>query len=449
MKWNERSQPRAGGLALLVGVAGLLALAGCDRPPTETKRPVTGCDVPPAAGPGRVVWSAPVVIPLPVGWNAGSPSLVVERGRMYLALAAVQAGASGPPRDILLMAGSGGGWSPPERVSEGERPAGAPRLALDARGEPHLLWSVQLRDSTPSGLSWRPDALLHRARGTEGWGQVDTLHRSEVLALLPPARPVLDRAGRLHVLFKGEPEPRRAAELLHQVWEAGRWLPRRSLNRSGGNAEMMVARDGRLLTVFVDGVATIPGERDINSVFFTSSGDGGVSWTPARLILRAGRFPAHWPQIAQNGDGRIHLLWQRDTTGGILPHVFEHTHSADGECWAEPVRITPPDRGLSAPPEIVSDGAGGLHLVFAFLNNSRNTADVYYAYWERGQWSPPERMFEFEAMGGVDLVRDEGGTLHLIVIGRSGGVDQLYHLTSAPGARRASEAAARRLRGNG
>ena len=453
MKWNERSQPRAGGLALVVGVAGLLALAGCDQSPTETKR--TNAECPglerPSRGQGPAVWGAAEQVPLPAGWQIDRPRIAVGGGRILLAFHTLDGDIS-TPGDVFLVTRAGGRWSSPENVSQAAERAGEPRLGVDARGEPHLVWGERFGAPHPSGR-WVPDAILHRTRGPLGWLPADTLYRSPFLPYASvPWDPVRDRSGRLHVLVDVEPEARRTPELFHWVWEAGRWLPGHSIlgsapafmggGRGGGNADLTVARDGRLLAVFTSGAPAQPGQRDISSVFFTSSADGGASWTAPQLISRSGLLPAYTPRIAEAGDGRIHAVWVRDTIGDMLPDVLEHSYSPDGECWTKPVRVYPPGSGLLQVPALTPDGAGGLHLVFNFFSE-RLDPPYYlrYSYWDGERWSPPEPLFRMSTITGsyVGLTRDEGGTLHLAVTAQEGGIDRLYYTTAVPSGRRARE----------
>ena len=455
---------RAGCGATALAVA---LLAGCDRPPTETRRVNAECPglERPSRGQGPAAWGAAEQVPLPPDWRIDRPRVAVEGGRVFLAFATSKRLPPAPfsePQDVYLVTREGGRWAGPEKVSHGEQTAGEPRLGIDARGEPHLLWGERAAgeqlppDSPPPSVTWKPNRILHRTRGPQGWLPADTLYRSPFLPYASvPWDPVRDRSGRLHVLFDAEPEPRRSPELFHWVWEVGRWLPRHSIlgsdpvpiggGRGGSQADLTVARDGRLLAVFISGAPIQGGGQDISSVFFTSSRDGGASWTAPQLISRSGLLPAFTPRIAEAGDGRIHTVWVRDTLGNMFPDVLEHSYSPDGECWTKPVRINPPTPGMPSPPSIAPDGVGGLHLLYALPTSFLDPPSyLRYSYWDGERWSEPQSLFglDFVIPSILGLTRDAGGTLHLAVVARvgsAGGADRLYYATAPPGARRARE----------
>jgi hypothetical protein len=102
-------------------------------------------------------------------------------------------------------------------------------------------------------------------------------------------------------------------------------------------------------------------------------------WAPIDIVVMT-QYTPHDPVLAGTPDGWLHLVW-RD--GSYLYHTYALAAKAEYVLnWSPPLAITDPDAALSTP-DLQSDQAGGLHLVFTIQVGAQ--AGVYYMHQPDGQ----------------------------------------------------------------
>ncbi len=125
--------------------------------------------------------------------------------------------------------------------------------------------------------------------------------------------------------------------------------------------------------------------RDHRDIVFTSSSDGGLTWTPKkRLNDDPPRFDNAIPEVAVDGLGRVHVTWydRRDDPNGLSYHVY-WAHSSDGGRTFEPSQRLSASQGVVDPLEKTRLGvrmglAGteeGIVAAWTYITNR----------WERGR----------------------------------------------------------------
>jgi len=428
---DHRSPPptgfiaRYGGTLLLAFIAGVAAACEDDAPASpeqvdEAPRHGECAPVPASVtGEGPIVWDTPEEIPIEVSATLDDPRVVVgDDGTVAVAFRSLTFRDPDELMDrVFLVRKVGGRWTETEQPSDFTRRTQKPRIAIDAAGRVHFLW-LEFED-TDEG---RQDFLLHAIRSAGGWTPPDTVMAEIQPSLSVPWTPVADERGRLHLISEAASDPERRVFLYlgHWVWEeANGWsYTIVSEHHNPLHPEVIQGREGQLLATFIAADPTVIG-RDRNSIFFVRSDDGGATWRgPHRIAPRSGLRAARRPRLAVASDERIHLVVHRDTSLATRSDVLEHIHSADGECWTEPEPIGLPGSGIAGQHALVTDDAGGVHVVFFLPEEGIGvTGNVYlrYTYWNGEEWSPPEILFDFSLVQRVDLFRDRRtGLVHMV-----------------------------------
>lgn len=195
----------------------------------------------------------------------------------------------------------GNRWSVPVKISPGNAYAGVPAIAVDPRGDPHVVW-YGIRDQAP---------------------QVTTRHGSIYEILYTGL--IRGRWSTPIVISPGIPDsinPSLAADgsgVLHSAWyqfdieayqvqyarRLREWEPPRQV--SSGRADAF----GVALSVRKDGTAYVVWERrgapDIR-IYFAERRD---QWSGQQAVSPEGR-PAFNPSVAVDDRGRVYVVWESD-----------------------------------------------------------------------------------------------------------------------------------------
>jgi hypothetical protein len=133
--------------------------------------------------------------------------------------------------------------------------------------------------------------------------------------------------------------------------------------------------------VMIAYVSPVLGTRDLNSVWFTYSEDGGKSWAPAILVSRSGTRAARDPRLAVTSTGALHLFWGQNYTGGLETHALRHVSSTDGGLtWAAPVDLSAP----YAPDQLLGVASANDRIYVLFTQSGGDKLAA--AMWCGGQW---------------------------------------------------------------
>jgi hypothetical protein len=296
-----------------------------------------------AAQPASDIWSAPVKIPGSDARNASSPTIAAGMGQTVYA-----AWVSGFPdsrADILFAWSTNGGlaWQGPIRVNtDSQDIAGYPDLAVDARGNVHLVWSdlAIFGDEHSRDIKWSM-----RPAGADIWTEPARVH-PDVVVFTEQARPAItaDRAGNVYA-----------------VWEDARHGP-----------------------------------DDSDAIYAARLPAGSVQWEPGRRVDNRPGETNSRPDLAAAPDGTAHAVWDAGVVGGIFSALL---HSG-AEAWDGPT----PVRDAEGPEWSAGDGApritvDGRGIAYAVWQDSRSgDADTYAAVRWPGavQWSGEMRVNDDE-----------------------------------------------------
>jgi hypothetical protein len=159
--------------------------------------------------------------------------------------------------------------------------------------------------------------------------------------------------------------------------------------RTGAGIPQMAAGPGSLLAVVWQDARFTSGKRD--SIAFSRSHDGGLTWSAPVAINSQRSVPAFTPSVAVLADGTVGVSYfdfRHDTPGTNLPTDYWFTSSSDGVHWSEQHISGPFDMMLAPDAEGLFVGdyqslgtVGSVFVPFYVQTNdagSGNRNDAYY-----------------------------------------------------------------------
>ena len=211
----------------------------------------------------------------------GEPQVVTgSRGEAVLCFTERRSAAADSPRDVYLTHNAGGPFREPIRLSDSPDDDFAPRLVLDLRGNPHVVWS-----RNPAGLEDTSLVIYYNPLN----GQIETVASGRLPSLC------IDSRGTVHMLYQ-------RGDRLYCNSNAGGVFDR-EVEIEGTPATIepgaLIAgtRDGRLVICYADsgslylldgseeadfGMATEIDSGDINKADLAAGRSGGLSLVYAR-----------------------------------------------------------------------------------------------------------------------------------------------------------------------
>ncbi|MCK4256831.1 hypothetical protein KAX35_08085, partial [candidate division WOR-3 bacterium] len=120
---------------------------------------------------------------------------------------------------------------------------------------------------------------------------------------------------------------------------------------------------------------------EIGKIFYTHY--DGSSWSePIDISRNELWWPLYVPAIEVDGTGRIHVVW--DCNSSEIYWAY-----CDGDTWSIPVNISNTSGGSTGPRTAV-DRYGRVHLVWH--DNSTGRCEVYYSVYDGESWSGAQRI---------------------------------------------------------
>jgi hypothetical protein len=199
---------------------------------------------------------------------------------------------------------------------------------------------------------------------------------------------------------------------------------------------MAVGPEGQLMVTYI-AADTTGQERDRNSIFFTTSDDGGSTWKEEGVLVHRSGFdqPGFSPTIKVNSDGRIFIVWRKSLTGDLKPEALFGSCSKDeGETWSEASNLTPDiaGQGIPSSPEVAIDRAGATNVTFQMGGFNATSFPAYHLRGIGDNWTSPQNLFgTSKAAQHVGLASDDDGHLHLS-LGMDRDPEGVYYSVGTP-----------------
>lgn len=344
--------------------------------------------------------------------------------------------------------GDNSGWSQPVILFQKEGSISNPTLAADQTGAAHLFWSFEsgvlgTKDGETQAKSAEGEAapledsqgqLLYYAR----WANGEWTSPVDIVAAPRAAMPsaVIDRSGEDHLVWLGPHGLTYGRAPASKAGSAKMWSRQMAIDLMQASAQITTDGTGQLHVAY-------PGH-DTTGVYYTSSRDGGVTWSsprnvaePSRKSKQAGgeNTAADYVHLAVGPDGTIHVVWteffyprswppagvfySRSVDGGrswstpfeiagvnhLQPNIVVvgtntvhvvwngaviiggryHRWSNDGgQTWSETQAIVPPKKGgMEGAPQLAVDSAGTLHVLTTY------SGCAWYTFFQNQKWAEP------------------------------------------------------------
>lgn len=310
-------------------------------------------------------------------------------------------------------------WSAPLSYAEAEGIPFVPALALDSEGRLHIVWSEEAEGGLPgASLFYARRDQATTSSGTEvRWTSPTEILPSPNRGADQPS--LLALGSQLHAVWRGG----QTGEILYSqafandAYVASGWTEPQPLPSPAvlGSWPHLAADLGGTLHV----VYALP-VNEGRGIYYTSSADGGQTWSGARQIFdaaAAGWAMSDYPRLAVDMAGTIHVVWTRVAPfGNGLAQAIAYAQTVDGgETWSEPLEVA---EGAYAWPQVIASSTGQVHLLWTETAGEN-------ACWHRWStdggltWSRTERVPGFgNVPGPVGVMGDASGTVHLVGLGQ-------------------------------
>ncbi len=182
------------------------------------------------------------------------------------------------------------------------------------------------------------------------------------------------------------------------------------------NPSFVVDDSGTIYVVWSDDRSGTP------QIYFSSSLDGGLSFTPNYPILTTvgQQFPQEFPTLAIDSQGTLYVAWQEPPADGSTPPRIHFSKSLDGGLtWTRKRQVDPNplvatqvtvETGAQRTPSMKVDDAGNVYLSWTDLR--RGNPDIFFARstdagdtWQPSVWVTSDFKggnFEMHPSLGVD-----------------------------------------------
>jgi len=324
-------------------------------------------------------WSSPQNISHNQG-NSQLPSIAVDtQGNLYVVWKDDTAGSSGFLYSTRSVGDSN--WSAPQNIPGTSATPGDPRIAVDHQGSLHVVWQDNIGGE--SGIFWA-------VRSSDGsWSAPQKITGSSANSSAPDI--AVDAQGNPHVVWEEELTQGNTDVIYATKSGQADWLTQNISNNQEGSGSPSIAIDGEgtLHVVWEDDSLEITGGY-LDILYAAKPGDGG--WSEPVNISHSQR-PSARPRIAVDSENNPHVVWE-DTYDEYATDIRPQYNTRSGGNWlAQPESILPSSTEgiMFCHPDIAVDPAGKPQVVW--YDNTRQTTDGYpiwsigYAVrQENGEW---------------------------------------------------------------
>lgn len=284
-------------------------------------------------------------------------------------------------------------WTSPMNISNNSRASRFPTIAADNDGNVHIAW----QDASPYLSGWKIFYVVKLADGT--WSIPETLFPGNVAA----PKLVIDDMNNVHIIFE-----RLVGGITYEVYYAmkppdGIWTAPVNLSNTPDGQEFRkdIAVDGHgNVYVVWESDCTFP--EHLSDIFYTMRSTDGVWTTPINLSQTY--EPSSNPSITADPSNNIHIVWKE--LGGDLAYMTIIPFSNHTQSQAFTIFHN------ATFPVIGSDREGNLHLVWQQYKYENH---LWYAKKTKDGWTTPIRIYETqEAAAYPDIAVDINGYVHVV-----------------------------------
>ncbi len=356
-------------------------------------------------------WSKPIVISDDTtGWNddvSKNPDIAIDGdGNVHVVWQDDTDGEWGADTEIMYANHTGAGWSNITVISDdltgwNDGASEFPSIAIDTDGNVHVVW----RDVTDGewGTDWE---IMYVNQTDAGWSNAtvisdDVTGWNNNTSWYP--RIAIDHFKNVHVVWEDSTDGEWGTdtEIMYVNYNGAGWSNATVIsddvtgwnNQSSSNPSITFDGIGNIHVVWED---STDGEWGIDTeIMYTKY--TGAGWSNATVISDDA---TGWnddvsknPDIAIDGDGNVHVVWQDDTDGewGSDYEIMYVNYTVFG--WSNATVISDDatgwNDGWSAAPDIVIDSDGNVHVVWCDDTDGEWGIDyeIMYAHYIAADWS--------------------------------------------------------------
>jgi hypothetical protein len=220
---------------------------------------------------------------------------------------------------------------------------------------------------------------------------------------------VMDDAGTAHLVWADTRDGN--SEIYYRARSGGVWGSETRLTSDPGFSDgpcMTRGADGRLHVAWVD---TRDGNQEVYYKYYDPSG----GWSPDERVTMYSEAD-HNPAIALGPSG-ICLAWQRRQTGGGLHYYFVMFSTRTESGWSAPVDVDASPERDSYRPSLACGPDGRVHLVYErqTANVPNEKERVVYRYWDGSVWSARTSLStDVSYSRNPVIAAASDGTLHVV-----------------------------------
>ena len=356
----------------------------------------------PAAVSADDEWSTPLNISNSAG-AAVDPDIAVDgAGNVHV----VWADHTPGNYDVFYRSFDGVSWSDPLNISINPGDSNIPAIAVGSHI--HVVWT----DITPGHF----DILYSTSADGVSWS--DPLNISNTTDMSYDPKIALDGDGNPHVVWIDGGDEHRwwDYDIFYSTYDGVSWSdPVNISNTTGGSFDPDIAVGSSMHVVWRDDTV-------FPQVVYAASADG-ITWSDPVAVCWCFDGP-YGARIAVGSD--IHVVWEDAFTG---PYDIFYASSADGEKWPGPVVDISYNSGTSAAPDIALDGDGNLHLLWE--DDTGGDCDILYATSADGvSWSDPVNISNTPGNSTAPAIAT-GSDLHAVWDDDTPGNDDIFYATKA------------------
>jgi len=250
-----------------------------------------------------------------------------------------------------------------------------------------------------------------------GWGAPQKLLAAPEIGLSSGNLVMSVKTGRVQMAVPVFPDGDGQPRIIYLSRDAKGWKHAPVPGTDGAvSSALTETRNGTLVLAFVASDPSLT--HDENSLFITSSSNGGVSWSAPQVVTHGG---VRDPVVLVGPDDRLHVLWRqlalREDGADVIRHVASLTLSQN-HVWSDPSDLHA-RAGFFRFTSVI-DGCCTVHVVYEDWHGGGEAGDVDYAAFRNGSWSEPAHVLPGWLSIDPFLMVGETGEISLFLLGHKG-----------------------------
>ena len=313
-----------------------------------------------------------------------------------------------------------GCWMEIEVVSfEFNGSSNVPVIAVDNNGDAHVAW----RDTTDYNGAGGDDDIFYKIRNatTGNWTPTVVLSNSSENSRRPAI--TVDSSGNAHVVWSNYNGSGSDWDIFYRCWNAttDNWTISQVLSvdstSNSGSPSIAVDANGTIHVIWAENSG---GQYIVLYTFWNITAN---TWSGAEHISTESTDDILGPEIAVDGAGHVHLIWDEWSAyngSGLQFDIFYKWRNSTIGNWTITEVVSTESSAPATQPSIATDCNGNAHVVWwdtTNLNGAGSDSDIFYKYRNAttGVWTPVD-VVSTESTGDSEkptIAVDEDGYVHI------------------------------------